>query len=124
MGSPSGTTPVTRAAEPAPTAEGLRAGALALGAGRWQCGGRASMFHEVPSPAGACLSAWFTLTAAAGEATAPFPPWRPLVQGYLAGKVETPDSLLTPKAGSLPDQASQTGRHSGPQGGPCTMSCC
>lgn len=46
---------MTRAAEPAPTAEGLRVAALALGAGRWQCGGRASMFHEVPSPAGASL---------------------------------------------------------------------
>lgn len=50
------------------TATGSRAAASSQGAGRWQLGGLALMFHEVPSPmAPLCL---VLPTAAGGEAAA------------------------------------------------------
>lgn len=92
------------------------AAALAHGAGRWQCGGRASMFHEVPSPAAPPCLADSCCGRGHGPAPAlaPCSPCSPAPPGPLGPERQDRDPLPTPKGGSRPDPSSQRPGRSGP----------
>lgn len=96
-----------------PTAKGLRAASLAQGARRWQCGGWASMFHEVPLlTAPPCL---VLADSCCRRGHGPVPalvPSCPRLRGYLARELGQPRPL--PNTQSWPGPGVQRLRHEGP----------